>query len=101
MITVATKGGLKGDTPPSTVTIGVAQEVENDGRKATITPMWEGAGGGAIVTPGVPSDHGFLTLIRAMEPSHGEGEGGRMLFSCVSARGTAWERRFKRVGEDD
>lgn len=94
VITVQTKGGLKGDTPPSTVTIGAAQEIENDGRKAVVTPAWEGKGGETIVTPGIPSDQGVLTIIRAMEP------GGRMLFSCVSARGTAWERRFERVGED-
>ena len=96
MISVETKGGLKGNTPPSVVTIGVAQEVENDGAKAMITPMWEGEGGRAsIVTPGVPSDQGILTIIRTMEPG-----AVTMLFICVSARGTAWKRRFELDRQD-
>ena len=44
VITIATKGGLKGDQPPITNTVGLLQEVENDNITAMVTPTWEDGG---------------------------------------------------------
>ena len=54
-------------------------------RRAVITPVLEGR---SLVTKGVPSEQGMLTLKRELV------DDDTLLFVTVSPRGTEWKRWF-------
>ena len=88
MFTFTLKGGMKGDDT-TTMVVGESKEVTNDGKKGIVTLVLESKA--RLVTRGVPSEHGLLTLKREITPED------TLLFSIVTPHGMEWTRTFTRT----